>query len=236
MQDLLLPVSSVRRETPSTRIVRVSLDGRPFPYKAGQAATIGPAGAATRVPYSIASAPDETAAEGRLEFLIKVHDDGRWGDGFEVPRRGARLAVRGPQGTFFLPDAVEEKRLLFIAGGTGIAPLRAMIRQALLTLNPPPLMRLLYSARTPADFAYAGELRGLARRGQIDLTLTATRESPARWRGRRGRIAADQLRPLIDDPATLCFVCGPAAMVDDVPVVLGGLGIARGRIRLEEWG
>jgi NAD(P)H-flavin reductase len=234
VQDLVLRVSSVRKETPSTRVVRVSLDGRPFPYRAGQAATIGPPHAESRVPYSMASAPEESARHGMLEFLIRVHGDGRWGNGFDVPRRGARLAVRGPVGRFVLPDAVE-KRMLFIAGGTGIAPLRAIIRQALLTRRPPPRMRLLYSARTPSDFSFARELRGMARRGQIELTLTATRDSPARWRGSRGRITAEELRPLIDDPATLCFVCGPATMVDAVPVILRKLGIARRRIRLEKW-
>ena len=235
MPDLLLTVSSVRKETPSTRVVRADLGGRRFAYGAGQSARIGPPEAETRVPYSIASAPEDTARDGRLEFLIKVHDDGLWGEGFEVPHRGTPLTVRGPEGRFVLPDTVEEARLLFIAGGTGIAPLRAMIRQALATLQPRPHMRLLYSARTPADFAYGAELRAMARRGQIELTLTATRESSARWRGGRGRIAADQLAPLVDDPATLCFVCGPAAMVDDVPAVLRRLGIPLSRIRLEEW-
>jgi ferredoxin-NADP reductase len=230
---LVLPVTSVRRETPSTRIVRADLGGRPFVYKAGQAATIGPPNH-EGVPYSIAAAPAEMARTGELEFLIKVHADGRWGNDFTVPRRGEALAVRGPIGRFVLPEASEDRRFLFIAGGTGIAPLRAMVRQAVLTRRPA-RMRLLYSARTPSDFSYAAELRGMARRGEIELTLTATRETPGRWRGRRGRITADQLQPLIDDPGTLCFVCGPASMVEDVPVILVGLGIPPSRIRLEEW-
>lgn len=236
MPDLVLPVSSVRRETPSTRVVRVGLGGRRFVHKPGQAAIIGPPGS-TGVPYSIASAPAETARDGQLEFLIKVHVDGLWGSDFEVPRRGGALEVHGPDGRFVLDDAgggAEEERILFIAGGTGIAPLRAMIRQAVLT-GRRARMRLLYSARTPADFSYARELRAMARRGEIELALTATRESPARWRGSRGRITADQLRRFVDDHATLCFVCGPAAMVEDVPLALTSLGIARSRIRLEEW-
>jgi ferredoxin-NADP reductase len=133
-----------------------------------------------------------------------------------------------------LPDVAEERRFLFIAGGTGIAPMRAMIRQAVLPRRPA-RMRLLYSARTPADFSYARELRAMARRGEVELTLTATRETPGRWRGSRGRITVAQLAPLVDDRETLCFVCGPASMVEDVPVILVGLGIPRSRIRLEEW-
>ena len=73
----------------------------------------------------------------------------------------------------------------------------------------------------------------MVRRGEIGLTLTATRELTPRWRGSRGRIIAAQLAPLVEDPATLCFVCGPASMVADVPVVLQALGIDRSRIRAE---
>ena len=46
---------------------------------------------------------------------------------------------------------------------------------------------------------------------------------------------SSQLAPLVDDPATLCFVCGPETMVADVPRMLTELGIDRGRVRVEEW-
>lgn len=234
MSDVVLRVASVRKETPTTRIVRLDLAGQPFSYLAGQAARIGPADRAARVPYSIASAPEETARDGRLEFLIRVHADGLWGEDFDVPRRGSTMKVHGPLGRFVFPDKPAERRFLFIAGGTGIAPLRSMIRHAL-ARKQPGRMRLFYSARTPSDFPFLRELRALARQRCIELTLTATRECSAGWRGGRGRITDDQLAPLVDDPETLCFVCGPAAMVDDVPVMLRRLGISRSRIRLEEW-
>ena len=142
--------------------------------------------------------------------------------------------VRGPAGSFVFPEAPHERRFLFIAGGTGIAPLRSMIRHAVLA-GLPGRISLLYSARTPNDFAYLPELRAMARRGEISLSVTATREMPLRWRGARGRIVAPQLSALVDDPETLCFVCGPAAMVSEVPPMLQELGIDRTRIRLEDW-
>jgi ferredoxin-NADP reductase len=95
--------------------------------------------------------------------------------------------------------------------------------------------RLLYSARTPQDFPYLPELRGLVRQGRLELSLTATREVGARWRGERGRISGSRLSALVDHPDTLCFVCGPAAMVNDVPLMLMGLGISKNRILIEEW-
>ena len=228
-----LQVSSIVRATPSARIVRVSLGGRAFPYQAGQAVLLGVANQPERIPYSIASAPEESAAGDYLEFLLKLEPDG-WGAHLRGLRRGARIAVEGPFGSFVMPPAPVEQQFLFVAGGTGIAPLRSMIVQAS-AARIPGRLHLLYSARTPEDFAYLAELRRLARSGRLEMALNVTREMPARWRGERGRITEEQLASLVEDPATLCFVCGPAAMVDDVPRMLTHLGIAARRIRIEEW-
>jgi ferredoxin-NADP reductase len=215
--------------------VRLALDGAELLYRAGQAAMIGVADRNERVPYSIASAPEETRAHGALEFLIKVEPSGRWGHQFDRIARGMHIAVQGPYGTFGFPERPVERSFLFVAGGTGVAPLRAMIRHALLA-HVPGRLRLLYSARSPEDFPYLSELRGLDRRKQLDLRVTATRgELPGTWRGARGRIDASHLAPLVDAIPTLCFVCGPAAMVDAVPRMLQELGIERERIRIEEW-
>lgn len=234
MRDFVLRVSSVRKATPSSSIVCLDLEGASFPYRAGQVASLAPEGSESWIPYSIASAPEETKTDSRLQFLIKLDNSGRWGDHFPALRHGAHVSVRGPAGSFVFPEAPIEQRFLFIAGGTGIAPLRSMIRHAVLSGRHGHIS-LLYSARTPHDFAYLPELRQMARRGELHLTTTATREIHASWRGARGRIAAEQLVPLVERAETLCFVCGPAAMVSDVPPMLQALGIERTRIRLEDW-
>ncbi len=234
MSERVLRVSSVRRATPSSRLVRVDLDGAPFSFRPGQSVTLGPREQSARVPYSIASAPEDVARDGRLEFLIKIDAAGRWGEEFEPLRRGALLGVGGASGRFVFPESPGDRRFLFIAGGTGIAPVRSMIRHAIAAAVPGRI-RLLYSARTPLDFAYLPELRALVRWRQIELALTATRHMTPRWRGSRGRIVAPQLALLVDDPRTLCFVCGPASMVDDVPPMLAKLGVEPSRILLEDW-
>jgi ferredoxin-NADP reductase len=234
VSDLVLRVSSVRRATPGSSAVRVALEGASFAYKPGQLAAIGPSGMDARIPFSIASAPEETERDRSLEFLIKTDANRSWGAHFPPLRRGALLTVQGPSGSFVFPDEPRERHFLFIAGGTGIAPIRSMIRHAVLS-GIDGRLSLLYSARTPQDFAYLPELRAMARRRELDLSLAATREFPPRWRGAHGRIAPSQVLRLVQDTATLCFVCGPAAMVADVPPMLLDLGIDRGRIRLEDW-
>jgi len=234
VSERVLRVSSVRIATPTTRIVRVQLAGTPFPFRPGQSVVLGPREQGARVPYSIACSPEDAARDATLEFLIKTDAGGRWGEGFQPLRRGALLGIRAPEGKFAFPESPRERRFMFIAGGTGIAPIRSMIRHAT-AARVPGRIRLLYSARTPDDFAYLPELRGMARRGEIELSLTATRAMTPRWRGSKGRIVPPQLASLVDDPGTLCFICGPASMVEDIPPLLRQLGVDKSRILLEDW-
>lgn len=229
---LTLPIREVLPATARASLVRLDVRGESFPFAAGQALTIAAHGQTPRRPYSIASSPDEVERTGSLELLVGLGDDGTPGPHLRL-EPGARVDIEGPVGGFTFPEHPVDVRFLFIAGGTGIAPLRAMLRQALsrgLTN-----LGVLYSARTPDDFAYEQELRDLAERRQIELRLTVTRVTDAAWSGGRGRIDSGQIAPLLHDPLTLCFVCGPRTLVDAVPKALRALGVAADRIRLEEW-
>ena len=232
-----LPIREVLPGTARARIVRLDLQGRQFPYRAGQAVLIAAHGSEKRRPYSIADAPEQAAATGCLELLVGLGDDSAPGS-HPTLAPGTLVDVEGPRGRFTFPETSDAQRLLFIAGGTGIAPLRSMFKHALATGRRQ--IAVLYSARTPDEFAFGPELRELAARGQIALGLTATRDADASWRDGRGRIGPEHLTSLLDghEPTgrnTLCFVCGPRSLVNDIPVLLQTLGVARERIRMEEW-
>jgi ferredoxin-NADP reductase len=231
---LTLPVRDVLPATPRTRLLRLALRDRVFAYRAGQAVLLGLQGQADRKPYSIASAPEETARSGVLEFLVQI-------PGPESVSRLARLRegsmvdVEGPLGAFVFPDDPPVHRFLFVAGGTGIAPLRAMIRHALLTREGARIS-LLYSARSREEFAYQAELRGLASEGRLQLHETVTREAGEDWTGERGRITRAHLEPLLADPGTLCFLCGPPGLTTRAAALLDEMGVASTEIRTESWG
>jgi NAD(P)H-flavin reductase len=229
---LTLPIREVLAATPRARIARLDLNNHTFDYAPGQAVAIARHGDQKRRPYSIAAAPEDARREGCLELLIGVEPDGNPGAHLTLDRRQL-VDVEGPLGTFTFPATPDERRFVFIAGGTGIAPLRSMLRHAL--TQPHRNIGLFYSARTPDEFAYEEELRHLAAAGVIELRQTVTRLSGAEWSGPRGRLNRDALAELVHDPATLCFVCGPPALVDEMPRVLADLGIPRTRIRVEEW-
>lgn len=189
-------------------------------------------GAGTRKPYSVAGSPEDASSDDCLELLIGVNGTGQPGSHLELTP-GSLVDVEGPVGQFTFPDAPVERRFLFVAGGTGIAPLRSMFRHSLARGHGD--VGVLYSARTPEDFAFASELQELARQGRIELRMTVTREADEAWSGDRGRIRNELLGPLVRDPKTLCFICGPRALVDDMPKMLAELGISRERMRIEEW-
>lgn len=163
-----------------------------------------------------------------LEFLVR--DEGS-GAGVAGLPRGTAVRLDGPHGRFQLPEPFAEGDALFIAGGTGIAPLRSMLLHAL-SQPQHPRCSVLYSARAADEFAYGTELRQLAAAGRISLALTITGLVRGRWKGPRGRITHAQLAAMRPTPDTMCFVCGPPGFVNDVRLALAELGVAR--VRSEE--
>jgi NAD(P)H-flavin reductase len=212
--------------------VVIDLGGTAFPFLAGQAVFISAHGAERRRPYSIAAAPEDSLREDSVELLVGVDANGYPAGNLRL-EPGALVDVDGPIGRFTFPAQPSERRFLFIAGGTGIAPLRAMLHHALNV--PHDEIGLLFSARTPAEFAYEEEFRSLAEAGRIELELRVTREVGDDWDGVRGRLGRDDLAPLVHGRATLCFVCGPPALVQEIPQILVDLGVPRERIKTEEW-
>jgi NAD(P)H-flavin reductase len=95
---------------------------------------------------------------------------------------------------------------------------------------------LLYSARRADEFAFIEELQAHADMGRLELHQTVTRDD-ADWRGERGRIGRAHFEAVLHEPAnTLCFVCGPEAMVTESVATLAGLGVDPAAIRIEQWG
>ena len=226
-------VREAARETPRAALLRLDASAARFSFTAGQAALVGLAGRAARKPYSIASSPGESRRSGLLSFLVEVGPDGQARPNLDGVRAGSLVAVDGPVGRFVLPRRLPPE-LLFVAGGTGIAPLRAMIASAL-ERSEPPRITLVYSARTPAELAFAREWRRLSRRGRVRFCATATREADSSWRGRRGRIQQAWIDAFVRRRDPLCFVCGPEPFVARLAEMLRAAGVPERRIRRERY-
>lgn len=181
--------------------------------------------------YSIASAPDEPAA-------ITVE---RLADGEVSPylteelRRGDALELRGPAGGYFVWGPEDGGPLLLVAGGSGIVPLRSMLRHRRNTGGDVPV-RLLYSSRSLEDVIYRAELDEPS--DGVGVVHTLTRRQPPGWTGLARRVDAALLGevawPAEHDP--LAFVCGPTSFVETVASGLVELGYKPERVKTERFG
>jgi ferredoxin-NADP reductase len=185
--------------------------------------------------YSIASAPEN----GRVELLIERLDDGEVSPYLtEELRAGDGLELRGPIGGWFAWDAREGGLLLLVAGGSGIAPLMAIIRHRQAAGNEVPV-RLLFSSRSYEEVIFREELESLAAGDEtLEITHTLTRSAPPGWQGYDRRIDEEMLGEVAFSPdeRPLAFVCGPTPLVEAVATTLVGLGHEPARVKTERFG
>jgi len=181
--------------------------------------------------YSIASAPGEPVA-----ITVERLDDGEVSPYLtEELRPGDELELRGPIGGYFVWDGEETAPLQLVAGGSGVVPLRSILRYRDRLGSAVPI-RLLYSARSLDDVIYRTELDEYDR--EVEVSYTLTRRQPPGWRGRAGRVdkamLADVAWPAERQPLT--FVCGPTPFVETVAAGLVDLGYPAGQVKTERFG
>jgi ferredoxin-NADP reductase len=185
--------------------------------------------------YSIASAPEN----GRLELVVERLDDGEVSPYLtDELRTGDGLELRGPIGGWFAWDAEEGGPLLLIAGGSGIAPLMAMVRHREAAGSDTPV-RLLFSSRSHEEIIFRQELEDLTAEDEtLKVIHTLTRSQPENWHGYDRRIDEQMLREVAYPPEEqpLAFVCGPTPLVETVATALVGLGHDPARVKTERFG
>jgi ferredoxin-NADP reductase len=226
-------VGTVMDETPQVRTLSLSVPDWPG-HRAGQHVDIrltSDDGYQAERAYSIASAPGEP-----LAITVERLDDGEVSPYLtEEARTGDQLEVRGPIGGYFVWEAESGGPLLLAAGGSGVVPLRAILRHRSRVGSSVPV-RLLYSSRSFQDVIYSSEL-DLPADG-VEVIYTLTRSQPRVWQGYARRVDAQMLAevawPAAEGP--LAYVCGPTSFVESVATGLVGLGYPAGRVKTERFG
>jgi ferredoxin-NADP reductase len=183
--------------------------------------------------YSIASAPEDN----RVELVVERLDDGEVSPYLtDELRPGDKLELRGPIGGWFAWEVKDGGPLFLVAGGSGIAPLMAMIRhRAAASSNAS--CHLLYSSRSREETIFAEELDQLAASdGSLQVFHTLTRSQPPDWTGYARRIDRVMLAEVSPEENPLAFVCGPTPLVESVATELVGLGHDARRIKTERFG
>ena len=224
-------------ETPRTKSLVLDVPGWEG-HRAGQHVDVrltAPDGYRAQRSYSVASAPED---EG-IVLTVDRLDDGEVSPYLtDVLVVGDKLELRGPIGGYFVWEAEDGGPLLLVGGGSGVAPLMAMIRHRAAVGSEVPA-RLLYSSRSHEEIIYREELEDLADQdGSLEVVHTLTRSRPEGWGGYGRRIDAQMLREVSwpPDESPLAFVCGPTPLVEEVGTALVGLGHDPARVKTERFG
>ena len=204
--------------SPSVRsLVMRTTDGSPVGHVAGQYLDLIVPTArslAFKRSYSIASAPGG-AHPDHFELGVTRVEGGPTSEALHGMARGGTVDVEGPAGTFVRRESERAHTALFVAAGTGLAPIRAMLAEEVSSAEGPRLV-LLFGCRTPHDVLWESDLRAWQRacpRFALHVTLS---RAPPEWSGlvgyvqRHARALAESL------PGVHAYVCGLTPMVDDV--------------------
>lgn len=230
-------VRQLIQETPSVKSLVLDIPGWQG-RRAGQHLDVrltAEDGYQTERSYSIASTPMDTHVTITVERL----EDGEVSPYLtDVLRPGDELEVRGPIGGWFTWQPQEGGPLLLIAGGSGIAPLMAMLRLRAAVRSPVPV-RLLYSSRAYEEIIFREELdRRVAADMDLNVVYTLTRSHPEGWQGYHRRIDRAMLEEVAWAPEErpLVFVCGPTTLVESVATQCVELGYTPERVKTERFG
>jgi len=207
-------------------VVRTNAAQDPLEWDPGQYVQVTiPAVGATRA-YSMAN-PSDGSRE--IEFLIRLLPRGRFSGHLAAGlATGEPVRIRGPYGQFTFRG---DTRPVFVAGGTGLAPVLAILR-SLVGTAPTTEARLMFGVATGEDLFCLDELSDLSRDlPNLDVLITVERPT-AEWSGAVGQVT-DHLDPI--DPTRSYYLCGPPGMVTAAEELLAGHGVPRDNVHTERF-
>jgi NAD(P)H-flavin reductase len=198
-------------------------DAHELVFTPGQVAVLEVEGAG-RAYFAIASAPEDD----ELEFLVK-RSNGPASRALYETGPGGRVTLIEIAGHGFDLKAQEGRDLVFVAMGTGVAPLRSALRSVLPRAEKYGQIIVLYGVRTPDDFCYRDETEAWRAAG-VELRQVISRPDGYEWSGQTayGQSLLDHVLPTLSDPVAL--VCGSREMIAQTRDRLQEMGFAPERI------
>ena len=235
-------VEEIARPTPSTLILRLTptVKGECFcQFAPGQYIEISiPDSPYLSRAYSIANAPRE---DGSIELQIHRIEGGRLSQwAFESIHEGSLVHARGPLGTFTMRSPIE-RPLVFVAGGTGFAPIESLIEQQL-KLAPQRDMLLFWGVADMRDFYELDWVNSWNLQDtNLHITLAAERSAgsssvPFGITIVHGNVAAAMRQSEWRIAGRDAYVAGPPGMIPFVVEALHGAGIAAEHIVIDSFG
>ncbi len=179
--------------------------------------------------YSIASDPEH---KQYLELCVSLKEGGRGSALLAKVKKGSKLTINGPFGAFHLEE--KQGEIILIAGGTGISPLRSMLKH-LLNIKYPHKTYLFYSFKTEDDYLYREEFEKLAKENKNFVFVPICTQPGPKWKGEKEYVQNIFKKYAKGTKDKDIYACGPVPMVDAVFQELKGFGFKDEQLHREIW-
>ncbi len=180
--------------------------------------------------YSIASPPSSQA----LEFCIQTSGDGRGVKFFKNFSHEQTVVLSEPRGEFQIQRV--DRPLIFMAGGSGLSPIRSFLHDLLSQSLPSLTLKLLYGCQEASEIPWKQELLDLADQSSGKLKVFLTAEVGQSFGVEPGRV--DQLllnHPELIYPKADYYLCGPSGMIQVLIQILSQCGILEDQVFMERF-
>ncbi len=213
-------ITKVINETPNIKTFKLNLE-EPFKFSAGQFIQLTVPGIG-EAPFTPSSEP---GAHKNID--VTVMNVGTATEELHNKKIGDMLGVRGPYGNGFPVNSFQNKELLIVGGGCGIAPLRSLIYEILKDRNKYPKVHLLYGCKSPKDVIYKDTHNDWADEFIMHRTVDEPDET---WKEDEGVVTTLFDKVDVDTENCLAVVVGPPVMMKFGAMELEEMGISGDRI------
>jgi benzoate/toluate 1,2-dioxygenase reductase component len=201
-------VAKVEPHNDAAVVLELDVDATAPVFLPGQYVNIDVPGSGQHRSYSFSSAPGET----KISFLIKKIPGGVMSHWLEAARPGDKLDLHGPLGSFYLRDA--QRPLLFLAGGTGLAPFLSML-EVLARTAPQQKVHLIYGVTRDLDLVQVEAIEAYtAKLANFSFATVVAHEDSTH--PRKGWVTQHIPADALNDGDVDVYLCGPPPMVDAV--------------------
>lgn len=232
LEPIITKLEKIFQLTDTVRTFRFRFPkGKWVPFKAGQFCMVHvpQEGKTLKKPYSICSAPFEV---GYLDLCVKLVERGFTTNWFWTLEEGAEVRIAIPYGGFLIKEPIDYN-FVFVATGTGVTPLRSMIK-TLLREGCERQLTLIFGVRYENEILYEEEFRQLEKEHK-NFKFIPTISRPKSWKGEVGYVQ-EKLKKFVTDPTGKhIYVCGLIPMIEAVQKAATEIGFDKKNVHFEKY-